>query len=396
RSRASRSAVAGAITTRSASWPRRTWATSSTSSKTEVRTGWWLSASQVAAPTNSREERVGTTRTSAPSPTRPRTRCAVLYAAMPPPTPTRPRAPSRARSSLLVGPTGGGPGSEREVGRRDLGGVVAEQQRGRGVGIRLVLRGVLLLVDLADREQVLVDLAQRDRERLLLVLDVHERADELQQALGELRVVRVDLASALGGVQHQGVLRVDGLEQTVDRGVRDGFGLCDCSGHGCPFVRYDVRRSRIRPSPGGGEGAGGGAQVRSRTPSRRASASAARSTVSLTMVTSNSSSAASSTRAVASRRSRSSASSVPRPTSRSSRGSQRGGARNTQRASGRVSRTCRAPYRSISSSTGRPSTSFCWSGPRGVPYLLRRCTTAHSSIWPLSSREVNSSSLTKR
>src|SRR5699024_7065986 len=166
-------------------------------SRTEVRTGWWLSASQVAAPTNSREERVGTTRTSAPSPTRPRTRCAVLYAAMPPPTPTRTRAPSRARSSLLIGPTGGGPGSEREVGRRDLGGVVAEQQRGRGVGIRLVLRGVLLLVDLADREQVLVDLAQRDRERLLLVLDVHERADELQQALGELRVVRVDLASAL-------------------------------------------------------------------------------------------------------------------------------------------------------------------------------------------------------
>src|SRR5699024_3839336 len=174
-----------------------------------------------------------------------------------------------------------------------------EQQRGRGVGIRLVLRGVLLLVDLTDRAAVLVDLAQRDGERLLLVLDVHERADELQQALGELRVVRVDLASALGGVQHQGVLRVDGLEQTVDRGVRDGFGLCDCSGHGCPFVRYDVRRSRIRPSPGGGEGAGGGAQVRSRTPSRRASASAARSTVSLTMVTSNSSSAASSTRAVA-------------------------------------------------------------------------------------------------
>src|SRR5699024_9250283 len=253
-----------------------------------------------------------------------------------------------------------------------------------------------LLVDLADREQALVDLAQGDRERLLLVLDVHEGADELEQALGELRVVRVDLAGALGAVQDQGVLRVDGLQETVDRGVRDAFGLCDCSGHGCPFVRYDVRRFRIRPSAPGGEGAECPGQVRSRTPRRRASSSAARSTVSLTIVTSNSPSAASSTRAVARRRSRSSAPSVPRPTRRSTRVSQSGGARNTKRASGRDSRTCRAPARSISSSTGRPSATFSSTGPRGVPYLLRPCTTAHSSICPESISALNSSSLTKR
>jgi len=45
-------------------------------------------------------------------------------------------------------------------------------------------------------EQATVDLAQRDRERLLLDVGVEERTDVLEQALAELRVVGVDLARA--------------------------------------------------------------------------------------------------------------------------------------------------------------------------------------------------------
>ncbi len=61
--RANTSAVAGTITTRSASWPRRTWFTVSTASNTPVRTGLPLSASQVAMPTNCSEASVGITST---------------------------------------------------------------------------------------------------------------------------------------------------------------------------------------------------------------------------------------------------------------------------------------------------------------------------------------------
>ena len=65
--RASRSAVAGAMTMRSASWPSRTCCTLSTSSKTSVLTGWCERASKVGAPTNLRAAGVGTTRTSTPA-----------------------------------------------------------------------------------------------------------------------------------------------------------------------------------------------------------------------------------------------------------------------------------------------------------------------------------------
>ena len=65
--RANRSAVAGATTTRSASWPIRTCGTSGTSSKTPVCTGWPESASNVAAPMNRSADRVGTTRTAWPA-----------------------------------------------------------------------------------------------------------------------------------------------------------------------------------------------------------------------------------------------------------------------------------------------------------------------------------------
>jgi hypothetical protein len=65
--RASRSAVAGATTTRSACCPMRTCATSGTSDQTSVVTGLPESASKVAAPTKFRAPGVGTTRTSCPA-----------------------------------------------------------------------------------------------------------------------------------------------------------------------------------------------------------------------------------------------------------------------------------------------------------------------------------------
>jgi len=65
--RASRSAVAGATTMRSASCPSRTWLTFSTSSKTELETGLPDNASQVATPTNRVEASVGITETLCPA-----------------------------------------------------------------------------------------------------------------------------------------------------------------------------------------------------------------------------------------------------------------------------------------------------------------------------------------
>src|SRR5690606_39465031 len=74
-----------------------------------------------------------------------------------------------------------------------------------------------------DRQEPRVDLAQRDRQRLLLVTRLDERADVLEQALVELGVVGVDLTRALCGVDDERVLRVSLLEQLVDRRVGDAL-----------------------------------------------------------------------------------------------------------------------------------------------------------------------------
>ena len=65
--RARRSAVAGATTTRSASWPIRTWGTSVMSDQTSVCTGLPDRADHVAAPTKFSADAVGTTVTSWPA-----------------------------------------------------------------------------------------------------------------------------------------------------------------------------------------------------------------------------------------------------------------------------------------------------------------------------------------
>ena len=59
-----------------------------------------------------------------------------------------------------------------------------------------IVGGAYGLVGRLGGEQAGVDLAQRDRERLLLRGGLHQRADVLEQALAELAVVGVDLAGA--------------------------------------------------------------------------------------------------------------------------------------------------------------------------------------------------------
>src|SRR4051794_35965043 len=86
-------------------------------------------------------------------------------------------------------------------------------------------RTTLGLLTLGVLEQATVDLAQRDRERLLARARLDERADVLEQALAQLGVVVVDLAGTLGRVDHQRVLRADLLEQVVDRRVGDALEL---------------------------------------------------------------------------------------------------------------------------------------------------------------------------
>src|SRR5665647_1287898 len=90
-------------------------------------------------------------------------------------------------------------------------------------------------------QQTLVDLPQSDRHRLLVDPGLDERADVLEQALGELGVVRVDLARTLGRVDDQRVLGVRNLEQVVDRWVGDALGGSLRTRHGqSRFVGEDM------------------------------------------------------------------------------------------------------------------------------------------------------------
>src|SRR3569833_811690 len=86
-------------------------------------------------------------------------------------------------------------------------------------------RTTLGLLTLGVLEQATVDLAQRDRERLLARTRLDERADVLEQALAQLGVVDVDLAGTLGRVDHQRVLRADLLEQVINRRGGDALEL---------------------------------------------------------------------------------------------------------------------------------------------------------------------------
>src|SRR5829696_7554497 len=126
----------------------------------------------------------------------------------------------------------------------------AESRARRGAYCELALR---LLVG----QQAGVDLAQRDRQRLLLRLGVDQRADVLQQALAQLAVVGVDLARPLGGVDDERVLRAGALEQLVDGRVGDALGDRDGAGQLAPtswtwgqgaLSRLPTPRPHARPS----------------------------------------------------------------------------------------------------------------------------------------------------
>src|SRR5215218_5369287 len=246
-------------------------------------------------------------------------------------------------------------------------------------------------------QQTLVDLAQRDREGLLLGSGVDQGADVLQQALGELAVVGVDLTRALGGEDDQAVLAAGALEQLVDRRVGDALGgRCD-SGHGWACSSFDsgserpagttgaaLTRGHYSPGTRPGEGA----------VSKLTNSCAARPTSSLTTTTSNSPAASSSACARASRRSWTAGGSEPRPASRLTSSAHDGGARKTSCAFGSRARTWRAPCSSISSRAGDPVASRFRSGSTGVPYRLP-AYSAHSSRPSSSISRSNSASSTK-
>ena len=81
-------------------------------------------------------------------------------------------------------------------------------------------------------QQAAVDLAQGDRQRLLLRGGLHQRADVLQQALAELAVVGVDLAGALGREDHQRVLRLVFSSSSSIGGLVMPSGLATVADHG--------------------------------------------------------------------------------------------------------------------------------------------------------------------
>src|SRR5215207_9956902 len=126
---------------------------------------------------------------------------------MPPPTPRTTPTPSPAGA----GGTSGG-WCATTAARSDLG----------------------LGVDLLHGQHAGVDLAHRDGQRLLVDVGLDQRSDVLEQALAQLRVVGVDLAGALRGVDDQAVLRVGRGEQLVDRGVGDALRRGNGPGHGGP------------------------------------------------------------------------------------------------------------------------------------------------------------------
>ena len=82
--------------------------------------------------------------------------------------------------------------------------------------------GVILAQGLL--EQAVVNLTERDGQRLLVVLVFHQRTHVLQQALVELGEVGVDLTSALGGENGQCVLVVVGFIRSSIGGSARPFG----------------------------------------------------------------------------------------------------------------------------------------------------------------------------
>src|SRR3954452_4609986 len=144
------------------------------------------------------------------------------------------------------------------------------------------------------------DFLERDLQVVLRTRLDHRRGVLVERPLAEVVVVRVELARALGGHEHDGVMRVDSLEKCVQSGLD----------HELVMVATSLLRS-----------------------------STAASRSSFTTTWSNSPSAASSSCATFKRGSICSGASEPRPTSRVRSASSDGGAMNTLVAPGTRSRT---------------------------------------------------------
>src|SRR3954469_17192453 len=177
----------------------------------------------------------------------------------------------------------------------------------------LIIRRVALPVAVLDLAAG--DFLERDLEVVLGAGLDHRRRVLVESALAEVVVVGVDLPGALGGDQHARVVRVDLLEQLVQAGLDH---------HQADMVAASSTSS-----------------------------SSARSRSSFTTTCWNSSWAAISSCATARRSRIWSGASEPRARRRCSSVSCDGGAMNTCTASGSVSRTWRAPWRSISSTIPR-------------------------------------------
>src|SRR6185312_3280721 len=196
------------------------------------------------------------------------------------------------------------------------------------------------------------DFLEGDRQVVLRGGVDHRRRELVERPLTEVVVVRVDLAGALGGHQHRGVIGIDVLEERVDAGV-------DHAGEGTSR-RALARRRAPRCYADLTESWSSAATIET-------SCATASSRRSLTTTWPNSPWAASSDSATRRRAATSSSSSVPRPTRRARSASSDGGAMKTWTASGSAARTWRAPWSSISSTTGCPAAVRRSSSERSVP-----------------------------
>src|SRR3954451_9452158 len=175
------------------------------------------------------------------------------------------------------------------------------------------------------------DFLEGDRQVVLRGGVDHRRRELVERPLTEVVVVGVDLASALGGDQHRGVIGVDVLQERVDAWV-------DHAGEGTSR-RAQARRPGARCYADLTQSWSSAATM----PTSRSTASSRRS---LTTTWRNSPWAASSDSATRSRAATPSSSSVPRPIRRARRASSDGGAMKTCTASGSATRTWRAPWSS--------------------------------------------------
>src|SRR5439155_5546266 len=99
-----------------------------------------------------------------------------------------------------------------------------------------------VLVRGRDLELALGDLFERHRQEVLRPRLDQWRREALEAALAELVVVIVDLARALGGGDHQGVLAVHVLEQHVNLGM--DHSVSSLSTVRISSVSWDAARSR--------------------------------------------------------------------------------------------------------------------------------------------------------